>query len=87
MNCYCAAAHLNSDTSKIQYRVSTAAVPFYIDYFLIEQPFIGGLNAPQFCHLDLNLDGKLDVIVFDRYDSKLFPYVRIKDDQFRYVPD
>lgn len=87
MNCYCAAAHLNSDTSKIQYRVSTAAVPFYIDNFLIEQPFIGGLNAPQFCHLDLNLDGKLDVIVFDRYDSKLFPYVRIKDDQFRYVPE
>ncbi len=76
-----------NDTAKIQYRVSTTAVPFYINNFLIEQPFIGGLNAPQFCHLDLNLDGQLDVVVFDRYDAKLFTYIRIKGDQFKYQPE
>ncbi len=76
-----------NDTAKIHYRVSTTSVPFYINNFLIEQPFIGGLNAPQFCHLDLNLDGQLDIIVFDRYDAKLFTYIRIKDDQFKYQPE
>ncbi len=76
-----------ADTSRIQYRVKTSAVPIYIDNFSIEQPFMGGLNAPQFCHLDLNQDGQLDLIVFDRYDSKLFPYLRIKDDQFKYYPE
>lgn len=77
----------SSDTSKIQYRVKTESVPVYIDQFRIEQPFMGGLNAPQFCHLDLNSDGQLDIVAFDRYDGKLFPYLRIKDDQFRYRPE
>ncbi len=80
-------AESDYDTSRIQYRTSTVSVPFYINDFLIEQPFIGGLNAPQFCHLDLNLDGQLDIIVFDRYDAKLFTYIRIKDDQFKYQPE
>lgn len=42
----------------------------------VETPFTGGFNAPQFVQLDLNNDGVLDMVVFDRHDQKTLPYIR-----------
>jgi len=42
----------------------------------VETPFTGGFNSPQFVHLDLNNDGIQDMVVFDRHDQKILPYIR-----------
>jgi hypothetical protein len=54
----------------------------------IEHPFWGGFNSPQFQPFDLNGDKQMDMIVFDRYDSKIFPFVRQNNgDVFEYAPE
>lgn len=40
--------------------------PVIVDGQTIALPFVGGLNAPQFSAADLNQDGILDLVVFDR---------------------
>lgn len=37
-------------------------------------PWAGGLNAMQFCKMDLNFDGTEDLVVFDRTNSKISTY-------------
>jgi uncharacterized protein YuzB (UPF0349 family) len=37
-------------------------------------PWVGGLNAPQFNELDIDDDGRLDLIVFDRTGNKLLTF-------------
>jgi hypothetical protein len=39
-------------------------------------PSLGGLNSPQFANLDLNLDGKLDIIVLEKNSGKVVPILR-----------
>jgi hypothetical protein len=38
-------------------------------------PFAGGLNAPEYSAIDLNFDGILDMIIFDREDSKIRTFI------------
>lgn len=45
----------------------------------------GGLNAPQFGHIDLDLDGTADLLVFDRSGNKLLPFLR-EENRFSYAP-
>ncbi|MFH1297268.1 MAG: T9SS type A sorting domain-containing protein [Bacteroidota bacterium] len=35
----------------------------------------GGMNAVQFCELDLDLDGTLDLVAFDRHGNRIIPLV------------
>lgn len=42
-----------------------------------ENPFSGGLNAPQFSNIDLNRDGIKDLAVFDRQGDVLLTYLRM----------
>jgi len=35
----------------------------------------GGMNACQFCEIDLNLDGTMDLLLFDRQGNRLIPLV------------
>ncbi len=35
----------------------------------------GGMNAVQFCELDLNRDGILDLLAFDRQGNRVIPFV------------
>ena len=58
---------------------------FRIDGTLIDDPFIGGLNAPQFSNVDFNNDGLMDVLVFDRIGSVVIPMLRTNDG-FRFDP-
>jgi hypothetical protein len=37
--------------------------------------FSGGINSGQFSEIDLNLDGKMDIIVFDKSGNKISPFI------------
>jgi len=38
-------------------------------------PFAGGMNASQFCEVDMDMDGIRDLLVFDRQGNRLMPYI------------
>lgn len=42
------------------------SVPVFKNGDTLQMPFAGGLNNPQFSAIDLNRDGKQDILVFDR---------------------
>ena len=53
-------------------------------------PWAGGLNFGQISTIDLNLDGVEDLIVFDRSDYRVHPFVNIGSPghiKFRYAPE
>jgi hypothetical protein len=52
----------------------------------IESPFVGGMNSPQLQMMDLNLDGKTDIIAFDRSDFRIMTFLRVSGDNFKYAP-
>ena len=41
----------------------------------ISLPFGGGFDVPQFSACDLDLDGKKDIVIFDREGSKISCYL------------
>ena len=45
----------------------------------------GGINSGQFSNIDLNLDGVMDLIVFDRSGNKLNPYIN-NNGNYIYAP-
>lgn len=38
-------------------------------------PFIGGMNAPQFSEIDLDQDGTMDLLVFDRSGERILTFI------------
>jgi len=48
-------------------------------------PLSGGINAGQFSNIDLNLDGVMDIVVFDKSGNKLSPFINDNGD-FIYTP-
>lgn len=48
-------------------------------------PYIGGLRAGQFSNADLNLDGEMDLVIFDRVGAVVTPLIR-EGDRYRYDP-
>ncbi len=45
----------------------------------------GGINSGQFSNIDLNLDGVLDLVVFDKSGNKLNPFIN-ENGNFLYAP-
>lgn len=43
------------------------------DFF--DNPFQGGLNAPQFNAIDLNFDNIMDLVIFERSGSRVFTFI------------
>jgi hypothetical protein len=41
----------------------------------LKYPFAGGFNNPQMNEIDLNRDGKMDLVIFDRSGSVLIPFL------------
>ncbi len=58
---------------------------FIVDGKELSNPFAGGLNAPQFSNADLNNDGLMDVLIFDRIGSVIIPMLR-EGDGFTFDP-
>jgi len=60
--------------------------PVKTDGRVLAFPFVGGLNAPQFSAADLNQDGILDLVVFDRVGDVFLTFLNEgKPDQSCYV--
>ena len=47
--------------------------------------FSGGINAGQFSEVDLNLDGIMDLVVFDKSGNKIIPYLN-NNGNYIYAP-
>lgn len=54
---------------------------------IFEQPFTGGFNSIQFQPMDINNDGIMDIICFEKSDNKLLPFIRKSGSSFRYAPE
>ncbi len=64
-------------------------LPFTIDGKALRNPLMGGFNAPQFSNVDLNNDGHIDILVFDRVGDVFIPLLNDGTDDpdgFDYAP-
>jgi hypothetical protein len=41
----------------------------------LKYPWAGGMNSCQFGSIDLNLDGKSDLVIFDRHGNRILPFI------------
>jgi hypothetical protein len=57
-------------------KLETIDYPVTVDGQLLEKAWHGGLNAPQFNEADLDNDGVMDIVVFDRGGDILLTYLR-----------
>ncbi|MBP6732871.1 MAG: VCBS repeat-containing protein, partial [Chitinophagales bacterium] len=70
-----------------KYRVLN--VPVERNTIQLRQPWVGGMNSPQFSPIDLNCDNRKDLFVFDRVGSKVLTYINNgsnNDSAFTYAP-
>jgi hypothetical protein len=56
------------------------------DGTILSMPWTGGLNATQYNTMDLDLDGKDDLVLFDRMANKVITLL-YKDSQYQYAPE
>ncbi|MBO7587718.1 MAG: T9SS type A sorting domain-containing protein [Bacteroidales bacterium] len=42
----------------------------------LSMPWAGGMNAVRFSEIDLNLDGSLDIIAFEKHGNRILPFLR-----------
>src|ERR1035437_2758241 len=65
-------------------------IPVYdITNKAIATPWIGGLNNCQFGSIDLDMDGKKDLVIFDRHGYKILPFLNkggVGEIKYEYAP-
>lgn len=70
--------------------------PFSSNFSVIENgdtlrfAWTGGMENPRFANIDLNQDGKQDLIILDRADSRILPFVHVGnvgETRFRFAPE
>jgi hypothetical protein len=52
---------------------------------LLENAWAGGLNSPQFSELDLDLDGLMDLFVFDRSGDRFLTFLMNSDGTYKHT--
>lgn len=62
-------------------------VPVFITVNEIKEPFVGGLNNPQFSEADFNRDGKQDLLLFDRGGDVVLTYLGDNTGNYSYAPE
>ncbi len=70
-----------------KYRV--LSIPVERNTINLRQPWVGGMNSPQFSAIDLNGDNHKDLFVFDRVGDKVLTYINNgsgTDSAFDYAP-
>ncbi len=65
----------NAQYSFETYNQGTDIVSVIEDNKTLNNPFAGGLDVPQFSTIDLDFDGKKDLVIFDREGSRLSTYL------------
>lgn len=66
--------------------VADQSIPVEVNDKLLTNPWAGGLNSAQFNRMDINNDGKKDLIVFDRASNKVSTFLN-QDNQYLYHPE
>lgn len=61
-------------------------VPVIINQDTLTLPWAGGLNAAQFNTMDLDFDGKEDLVLFDRMANRVITFLNV-DDQYIHAPE
>jgi hypothetical protein len=65
-------------------------IPVERNGLLLQNPWTGGMNAPQFSPIDLNNDGIQDLFVFDRGGDKVLTFINDgshSDTAFHFAPE
>ncbi len=62
------------------------SIPVEVNGKNLLNPWAGGLNAAQVNTMDLNADGKADLIVFDKTVSRISTFLAV-DNGYHYAPD
>ena len=57
-------------------------VPVIDGGLLLDNAWAGGLNSPQFSELDMNLDGLMDLFVFDRSGDRFMTFLKKPDGSY-----
>ena len=67
-------------------RFDSVQVKYYNNQWL-KWPWAGGMNYVQIHNIDLNYDGLLDLVSFDRTGNRLLPFINVgSPGQIEYVP-
>lgn len=66
--------------------VADQSIPLDINGTLLSNPWAGGLNSAQFNRMDIDGDGKKDLVVFDRASNKVSTFIN-QENQYIYKPD
>ena len=53
---------------------------------LLDYPWAGGLNHPQFSNMDFNLDGRNDLLVFDKSGNKIISFTTNASNELEIAP-
>src|SRR6188768_4343608 len=61
------------------------SIPVEVDKVSLPMAWAGGLNAAQYNTMDLNQDGKDDLVLYDRMASKVITFLRV-DNTYQYAP-
>ena len=59
---------MSQSLQPIQYPLTESGQTYFM-------PFSGGMNLPQFSMVDLNNDGKKDMVVYDRDGQTISPFI------------
>jgi hypothetical protein len=62
------------------------SIPVEGDKITFAMPWAGGLNATQYNTLDLDHDGKDDLVLFDRMANKISTFLQVNG-RYQYAPD
>ena len=52
-------------------------IEFKVNNSLVETPYTGGFNNPVFSRADINNDGKEDLVVFEKSESRFYTFLNI----------
>jgi hypothetical protein len=75
---------------RAQIEIERIDVPFIVEGETLADPLFGGFTSPQFSSIDLNLDGKLDIFVFDRVSSNVKTFINngeVGEISYSYAPE
>lgn len=64
-------------------------LPVFANGAQMKNAWAGGVNNPQFSPIDLNHDGILDMIIFDRTDNRILPFINggtPNQEDFQFAP-
>jgi hypothetical protein len=78
---------VNCSDAQAVYRV--ISIPVFKHGVQMRDPWVGGMDSPQFSEADLNQDGVMDLFVFDRAGNRVITYLGnggMTDTMFTYSP-